>query len=62
MSLVYYVGDKAAPLRGADVSNALIELLSVTQWGELDFLIIDMPPGIGDAVLDLVRLVSASNS
>ena len=58
MSLVYYVGDKPAPLRGADVSNALIELLSVTQWGELDFLIIDMPPGIGDAVLDLVRLVN----
>jgi ATP-binding protein involved in chromosome partitioning len=57
MSLVYFVGDKATPLRGADVSNALIELLSVTQWGTLDFLIIDMPPGIGDPVLDLVRLV-----
>jgi len=57
MSLVYYVGDRAAPLRGADISNVLIELLSVTQWGELDFLIIDMPPGISDAVLDLVRLV-----
>jgi ATP-binding protein involved in chromosome partitioning len=57
MSLVYYVGDNPSPLRGADVSNALIELLSVTQWGELDFLLIDMPPGIGDAVLDLVRLV-----
>lgn len=57
MSLVYFVGDNPAPLRGADVSNALIELLSVTQWGELDFLVIDMPPGIGDAVLDLVRLV-----
>jgi ATP-binding protein involved in chromosome partitioning len=57
MSLVYFVGDNPAPLRGADVSNALIELLSVTQWGTLDFLIIDMPPGIGDAVLDLVRLV-----
>jgi ATP-binding protein involved in chromosome partitioning len=57
MSLVYFVGDNPAPLRGADVSNALVELLSVTQWGELDFLIIDMPPGIGDAVLDLVRLV-----
>ena len=57
MSLVYFVGDNPAPLRGADVSNALIELLSVTQWGELDFLIIDMPPGIGDALLDLVRLI-----
>jgi ATP-binding protein involved in chromosome partitioning len=57
MSLVYFVGDKPAPLRGADISNALIELLAITQWGELDYLVIDMPPGIGDAVLDLVRLV-----
>jgi ATP-binding protein involved in chromosome partitioning len=57
MTLVYYTGDQATPLRGADVSNALIELLSVTQWGELDFLVVDMPPGISDAVLDLVRLV-----
>jgi ATP-binding protein involved in chromosome partitioning len=57
MSLVYYSGDQATPLRGEAVSNALIELLSVTQWGELDFLVVDMPPGIGDAVLDLVRLV-----
>ena len=57
MSLVYYVGDNPAPLRGADISNAIIELLSVIQWGTLDFLVIDMPPGIGDAVLDLIRLV-----
>jgi ATP-binding protein involved in chromosome partitioning len=57
MSLVYFSGDQPAPLRGADVSNALIELLAVTQWGELDFLVLDMPPGISDAVLDLVRLV-----
>ena len=57
MSLIHFSGDQAAPLRGADVSNALIELLAVTQWGELDFLVLDMPPGIGDAILDLVRLV-----
>ncbi len=57
MSLIYFVGDNPAPLRGADISNALIELLSVTQWGKMDFLVIDMPPGIGDAILDLVRLV-----
>ena len=57
MSLVYYTGDQAAPLRGEDTSNALIELLAVTRWSDLDYLVIDMPPGIGDAVLDLIRLV-----
>jgi ATP-binding protein involved in chromosome partitioning len=57
MSIVYYTREHAAPLRGADVSNALIELLSVTRWGNLDFLVLDMPPGIGDATLDLIRLI-----
>jgi len=57
MSLIYYSGELAAPLRGADVSNALIELLAITRWGELDYLVIDMPPGIGDATLDLIRLI-----
>jgi len=57
MSLIYYSRDKATPLRGADITNALIELLAVTRWSQLDFLVIDMPPGIGDAVLDLIRLV-----
>lgn len=57
MSIVYYSGDLAAPLRGADVSNALIELLAITKWGSLDYLVLDMPPGIGDVTLDLVRLV-----
>ncbi|MGB9714070.1 MAG: P-loop NTPase [Candidatus Bathyarchaeales archaeon] len=57
MSIVYYSGEYATPLRGADTSNALIELLSVTRWGKLDFLVIDMPPGIGDATLDLIRFI-----
>ena len=57
MSLIYYSGDQAAPLRGAETSNALIELLAVTLWSDLDYLVIDTPPGIGDALLDLVRLV-----
>ncbi len=57
MSIIYYSGEYAAPLRGADVSNALIELLSITRWERLDFLVIDMPPGIDDATLDLIRLI-----
>ena len=57
MSIIYYSGNHAAPLRGADVSNALIELLSIVKWGKLDYLVLDMPPGIGDATLDLMRLI-----
>ena len=57
MSITYYSLDKPAPLRGADVSDAIIELLAITRWGELDHLIIDMPPGLGDATLDMIRLV-----
>lgn len=57
MSIVYYSGEYALPLRGVDVSNALIELLAITRWNNLDFLIVDMPPGISDATLDVIRLV-----
>jgi len=57
MSVTHFVGDSPAPLRGADLSNALVELLCVTQWGELDALVVDMPPGISDATLDAVRLL-----
>jgi ATP-binding protein involved in chromosome partitioning len=60
MSIVYFSQDKPAPLRGMDITNVIIELLSITQWGELDYLIIDMPPGIGDETLDLIKLVKKS--
>jgi ATP-binding protein involved in chromosome partitioning len=57
MSIVYYSGNHATPLRGEDISNALIELLSITKWEKLDYLVLDMPPGIGDATLDLIRFI-----
>ena len=55
MSVVFFSENKAVPLRGANVSDAIIELLAITQWGELDFLVLDMPPGINDAALDVMR-------
>ena len=57
MSIIFYSGDHPSPLRGIDLSNAIIELLAITRWGRLDFLIIDMPPGIGDATLDTIRFI-----
>ena len=57
MSIVHYSTDEPVPLRGADSSNAIVELLAITRWEKLDYLIIDMPPGIGDATLDMIRLI-----
>ena len=57
MSITCFAGDTPAPLRGSDVTDALLELLAITSWGELDTLVLDMPPGLGDAMLDAVRLV-----
>ena len=55
MSFIYFTGNEPAPLRGEDITNAILELLAVTQWGSLDFLVVDMPPGIGDASMDVIR-------
>jgi ATP-binding protein involved in chromosome partitioning len=58
MSITCFSGPAPAPLRGPDVTNALLELLAITRWGELDVLVVDMPPGLGDALLDAARLVA----
>ena len=60
MSIVYFTKDKPAPFRGIDISNIILELLAITQWGSLDYLIIDMPPGIGEETLDIIRLIKNS--
>jgi len=57
MSITHFALDKPAPLRGADVSDAILKLLAITLWGDLDYLIVDMPPGLGDATLDIIRFV-----
>ncbi len=57
MSITPFTGEHGIPLRGSDVSNAIIELLAVTIWGQLDYLIIDMPPGIGDELLDVIKYI-----
>ncbi len=57
MSIVHFADDRPAPLRGQEISNALIELLAITRWGDLDWLVIDMPPGFSDPLLDAARLL-----
>jgi ATP-binding protein involved in chromosome partitioning len=42
--------------RGAMFHKAYEELMSQTDWGELDFLVVDLPPGTGDAQMSLAQL------
>lgn len=41
--------------RGPMVSKALYQLVSLTKWGDLDYLLIDMPPGTGDIHMSLLE-------
>ncbi len=56
LSIGFFVSPNQALLwRGTMASNALKQLLTEGHWGELDYLLIDMPPGTGDIALTLVQ-------
>ncbi len=63
MSIGFLV-DTESPMiwRGPMVTQALEQMLHSTQWGELDYLIIDLPPGTGDIQLTLAQKVPLSGA
>ncbi|MCM5703599.1 iron-sulfur cluster carrier protein ApbC [Larsenimonas salina] len=63
MSMAFLTDIETAMVwRGPMVSGAFQQLLNQTQWGELDYLFIDMPPGTGDIQLTLAQKVSVSGA
>jgi|GEM_PF-1037480 len=55
MSLRMFVGSRPVPLRGDRKKEILKYLLSMTVWNSLDYLLVDLPPGMGDEQLTLMR-------
>jgi Mrp family chromosome partitioning ATPase/DUF971 family protein len=53
MSIGYLKPNESIALRGPMVSGMIQQLLTATGWGELDYLVIDMPPGTGDIHLTI---------
>lgn len=54
--------EQPAIMRGPLVSGVLKQFLEQVEWGELDVLVIDMPPGTGDAQLSLVQTVNVEGA
>ena len=56
-SLGFLLDKNAAIWRGPMLSSAINQIYEKTNWGELDFLLIDMPPGTGDAYLTVCQKI-----
>ncbi|HQO08775.1 MAG TPA: Mrp/NBP35 family ATP-binding protein [Clostridiales bacterium] len=51
---------KAAIWRGPLIHSALVQMISDTEWGELDYFILDLPPGTGDVQLSIAQSLKIS--
>ncbi len=63
MSMSYMVTDRTPMVwRGPMASGALQQIIGQTQWGDLDYLIVDMPPGTGDIQLTISQKVPVAGA
>jgi len=59
ISMAFFIGDRDNPVvwRGPLKHNAISQFLGEVEWGNLDFLVVDLPPGTGDEPLSVAHLI-----
>lgn len=63
LSIGFFVNQESALVwRGSMASNALKQLITDAEWGELDFFVMDLPPGTGDIHLTLVQTMGITGA
>lgn len=60
MSIKYFVGDRPVALRGHNKDEVILYLLALTNWSKRDIIVLDLPPGIGDEVLNAFNFLRKS--
>lgn len=62
MSFGFLMGEGPAIMRGPMVSNYIQQILFGVNWGELDYLLLDLPPGTGDVQLTITQTVKLTGA
>lgn len=62
MSIGLFTGSNPVPMRGSEKQGLITQLFGLTNWGRLDYLVVDLPPSTGDELLSAFGLFGRKSS
>jgi ATP-binding protein involved in chromosome partitioning len=62
MSIDLFASGKPIPVSGMAAREIMKEILALTEWGKLDYMLVDLPPGTGDVMMALIDIVKSKKS
>jgi len=61
MSVALFTGNRPVPIRGSEKQNLVNQIFALTDWGRLEYLVVDLPPTTGDEVLSAFDLFGSKS-
>jgi ATP-binding protein involved in chromosome partitioning len=62
MSVALFTGNRPVPVRGDEKQNLVNQVFALTDWGRLDYLVVDLPPTTGDEALSAFDLFASKSA